>query len=404
MLTIEQRNKFKAEINSLHSKFKESEITTEESTKMALIVPLFRALGYHVFDPREFSPEFNADISYGIKNGEKVDYAILKDSVPYILIECKHHKERNLNRHVSQLFRYFSVVTSAKLGILTNGIEYRFYSDTEQLNVMDREPFYTFKIDKITEFDISILDLFTKENYSTNSITKTISIIKKSIENKTLFEKKFDEFFEKQEQYVNIDYANLLFNMLFNSDIPKAEIDSVVDIIKSSIIRAKNINQNGREQQIVSRNNTPAINAVHLSTLRKSDGTIEVRLIDVVLNRKELTFCKLVELKNTRTGVTWSISSWAVFIETILNDMIDNGFTANNLLAFDYSSDETQGWIRRVFNGATTSTQKFIKLRNGLWLNTYGNASSMIQRLYKGCSEYTDWMSCYNITIDKLRK
>ena len=50
-------------------------VSTEESTKMSLIVPLFQILGYDVFNPIEFCPEYTADV--GIKKGEKVDYAIL---------------------------------------------------------------------------------------------------------------------------------------------------------------------------------------------------------------------------------------------------------------------------------------------------------------------------------------
>src|SRR5690606_41968349 len=101
------------------------QIKTEEATKTALILSFVAILGYDVFDPFEVNPEFIADI--GIKKGEKVDYAILKDGAPIILIECKHYTE-DLNPHNSQLFRYFHT-TSAKFGLLTNGMEYRFYTD-----------------------------------------------------------------------------------------------------------------------------------------------------------------------------------------------------------------------------------------------------------------------------------
>ena len=56
-------------------------ITTEESTKMSLVVPLFQLLGYDVFNPNEFCPEYIADV--GIKKGEKVDYAILENCLLY---------------------------------------------------------------------------------------------------------------------------------------------------------------------------------------------------------------------------------------------------------------------------------------------------------------------------------
>ncbi len=62
-------------------------VKTEEATKTSLIMPFFQLLGYDVFNPIEFIPEFNADV--GIKKGEKVDYAIMLDEKPVILVEAK---------------------------------------------------------------------------------------------------------------------------------------------------------------------------------------------------------------------------------------------------------------------------------------------------------------------------
>ena len=61
-------------------------IRTEEATKNALVMPFISALGYNVFDPLEVTPELDADV--GVKKGEKVDYAILKEGKPIILFEC----------------------------------------------------------------------------------------------------------------------------------------------------------------------------------------------------------------------------------------------------------------------------------------------------------------------------
>ena len=122
-------------------------IQTEEATKNAFIMPFIQILGYDVFNPMEVIPEFTADI--GIKKGEKVDYAILQDGNPIILVECKHWKE-NLDVHSSQLHRYFHA-TKARFGLLTNGLKYRFYTDLEQKNVMDTEAFLEFDIENIKE-------------------------------------------------------------------------------------------------------------------------------------------------------------------------------------------------------------------------------------------------------------
>src|SRR3954463_15472317 len=109
-------------------------IQTEDATKNALIMPFIAALGYNVFDPTEVTPELNADV--GIKKGEKVDYAILKDGKPIMLFECKHHAADLAHSHASQLYRYFSV-TEARFGVLTNGILYWFFTDMDAPNKMD---------------------------------------------------------------------------------------------------------------------------------------------------------------------------------------------------------------------------------------------------------------------------
>ncbi|MEM8835683.1 MAG: hypothetical protein AAGD00_07680 [Planctomycetota bacterium] len=63
------------------------QLGTEEATKTALVLPFLQAMGYDVFNPNEVVPEFTADV--GIKKGEKVDYALLREGRPMVLIECK---------------------------------------------------------------------------------------------------------------------------------------------------------------------------------------------------------------------------------------------------------------------------------------------------------------------------
>ena len=43
-------------------------ISTEEATKTSMIMPFFQLLGYDVFNPLEFVPEFTADV--GVQKGE----------------------------------------------------------------------------------------------------------------------------------------------------------------------------------------------------------------------------------------------------------------------------------------------------------------------------------------------
>jgi len=188
---------FKDQIKQLSErvlKLKE-QILTEEATKNALIMPFIQALGYDVFNPTELVPEYTADI--GTKKGEKVDYAILKDGNPIILIECKWWGE-NLDLHSTQLLRYFNV-TKAKFGILTNGIVYRFFTDLEKPNLMDEKPFLEFNFLDIKESLIEELKKFHKSYFDINSIVNTASELKYSNEIKTIM---INELKNPTEQFV----------------------------------------------------------------------------------------------------------------------------------------------------------------------------------------------------------
>ena len=81
-------------------------LKTEEATKMALVLPFIRALGYNTEDPTEVCPEYVADV--GMKKGEKADYAILIEASPIMVIECKV-VDANLDAEdPTQLYRYFA--------------------------------------------------------------------------------------------------------------------------------------------------------------------------------------------------------------------------------------------------------------------------------------------------------
>lgn len=150
------------------------QIHTEEATKNAFIMPFLQALGYDVFNPLEVVPEYVTDI--GTKKGEKIDYLILRDNQPIILIECKHHKQ-NLDLHDGQLLRYFHV-SKAKFGMLTNGIEYRFYTDLVSPNKMDEKPFLSFNLTEIRDNQIEELKKFQKSTFDVANIVNTASELK----------------------------------------------------------------------------------------------------------------------------------------------------------------------------------------------------------------------------------
>jgi predicted type IV restriction endonuclease len=164
-----------------------NQIQTEEATKNAFIMPFINALGYDVFNPLEVVPEYIADL--GIKKGEKVDYAIMKDNHPVILVECKHWGE-GLDPHNSQLFRYFHT-SKAKFGLLSNGIIYRFYTDLMEPNKMDEKPFFEFNVTDIKDNQIEELKKFHKSYFDVENIVNTASELKYMNELKALINIEF---------------------------------------------------------------------------------------------------------------------------------------------------------------------------------------------------------------------
>lgn len=149
---------------------------TEEATKNAFVMPFISVLGYDVFNPHEVVPEFTADV--GTKKGEKVDYAVLKDNEPIILVEAKKLSVKLQKSQHNQLYRYFST-THSRLAILTNGIEYKIYSDLNAPNIMDEEPFLSFNLmnDDIDMY-ISSLEKFQKECFNIKDITESAVYLK----------------------------------------------------------------------------------------------------------------------------------------------------------------------------------------------------------------------------------
>jgi hypothetical protein len=194
---------------------------TEEATKNAFVMPFISALGYDVFNPQEVIPEFTADI--GVKIGEKVDYAILKDDLPIILIECKHWKDA-LDIHNTQLLRYFNV-TGAKFAILTNGINYRFYTESEP-NKMDEKPFLDINITEIKDNQIDELKKFHKSYYNPEIILATASTLKYSNEVKLILN---DEFNQPTE-----DFVKYFIPKVYSGRATEKVINQFTEIVKVS--------------------------------------------------------------------------------------------------------------------------------------------------------------------------
>ena len=109
-------------------------VESEASTNASLVQPFLATLGYDVGNPDEVSPEHHADFSEKYQN--KVDYAILHLGKPVIAIESKRVGSA-MKDDRGQLRSYFNACPTVKLGILTDGLRFEFYADSDKPNMMD---------------------------------------------------------------------------------------------------------------------------------------------------------------------------------------------------------------------------------------------------------------------------
>lgn len=198
-------------------------INTEEATKNAFIMPLISALGYDVFNPFEVVPELDCDLVK--KKGEKIDYAIKKDKETILLIECKHCGQ-GLDLHDTQLQKYF-VASNARFGVLTNGIEYRFYTDLEKPNIMDVKPFLVVNMLDLSDNEIEQLKKFHKSYYDVESILGTAQELKYTMELKKLISAEMESPTNKFVKY----FAKQVYSGLINQRI----IEQFAPLIKKAI-------------------------------------------------------------------------------------------------------------------------------------------------------------------------
>ncbi|MFS4469579.1 type I restriction endonuclease [Maribacter sp. 2210JD10-5] len=194
-------------------------IDTEESTKHAFVLPFINLLGYDTFNPTEVVPEFTADI--GLKKGEKVDYAIFQNEQPIIIIECKNWKQQ-LNAHNSQLFRYFHT-TKTRFALLTNGIEYRFYTDLEATNKMDEKPFLEFDITQLKENTINEITKFHKSNFDIEKIVDNASALK--------YTKEIKKVIAEELQSPSHHFVKLFANEVYTGRLTEKVMGEFTDLV-----------------------------------------------------------------------------------------------------------------------------------------------------------------------------
>lgn len=136
----------------------------EQATKQSLIGPLFTLLGYDLTDPRQCIPEYRVDFGKD-RSAKPIDWAFLQNGRPLFFVEAKE-AGRKLAGFDEQLADYFAKAPEAKLGILTNGVQWRFFTDLDHAHVMDKEPFVKWDVLHDEQPPLDFLTILQKSEYN----------------------------------------------------------------------------------------------------------------------------------------------------------------------------------------------------------------------------------------------
>jgi len=174
-----------------------------------------------VFDPTEVVPEYTADV--GTKKGEKVDYAIMRDGRPIILIEVKCWNVDLAQVHASQLYRYFSV-TEARFAILTNGTRYMFFTDLEQSNKMDEKPFFELDMLTLRAPQLAPIRQFSRDKFDMETLLTSAGELKYTKGILRAIEQEFEQPSDELVRYFT--------KQVYSGNLTKAVRDQFCEILK----------------------------------------------------------------------------------------------------------------------------------------------------------------------------
>ncbi len=155
-----------------------------------------------------------------------MDYAIMKEGKPIMLIECKWCGADIDKEHASQLYRYFSV-TDARIGLLTNGIIYRFYTDLEESNKMDTKPFMEFNMLDIKDTLVEALKRFSKDSFDIEEMLTAASDLK--------YTKEVKRILAEQMSDPSDDFVKFFGKQVYSGMMTQSVRQQFADIIKRAM-------------------------------------------------------------------------------------------------------------------------------------------------------------------------
>jgi len=216
---------FIEELQLLSNRIRELQIsvTTEDAAKHAFVLPFIKNLGYDIHDPNEVIPEYTCNI--GTKKDVRIDYAVVNNGKVRMLFECKK-PGANLSACTEQLRSYFQMMPEVRFAVLTDGTCYRFYSDIDNHNEMDKRPFLEIAMLDIREPLVNDLKRLTKGAFNIDEIIDAATELKYTREIKRILVEEFDK--------PSKDYVSIFANKLCSKGKTKAVMEQFAGRVKSA--------------------------------------------------------------------------------------------------------------------------------------------------------------------------
>ncbi len=206
----------------------EERCTNEAQTRQVLIEPLLEILGYSRIDDQ--ATEINA--GWGKKNDKADIGLIIKGKIPEIIVECKRYGKKLTDKEASQLNNYFINTKNSKLGILTNGTEWRFYSPNDSSKEMKlyEIPFLELSIENIDDLFFENLSKFHKNNIDLKHIHEEAQ--------EFYFLEGFADAFANELSDPSDDLIKAIFNRMHGKRLTDTIKEKIKNLINSNSIQS----------------------------------------------------------------------------------------------------------------------------------------------------------------------
>ena len=203
--TIQIAKRLDKELKKWNYKFAIKHCVNEYTTRDGLVEPFLQILRYKKFE--DYTHEYkvktkSVDTVIQTKKGQK----------PSIFIECKTLNTSLSGRPYTQLSGYYRNAPEAKIGILTNGTQYHFYSRSlKDPNKLHNNPFFTFDIENYNFSDLEKLSSFDKQSID---IKRIISQAEDSYFLEKFNDGLFKTLYKPKKELIKLIYNNMGFDRL----------------------------------------------------------------------------------------------------------------------------------------------------------------------------------------------